>query len=47
MTQRSPLEPYTPNHLYIVSAITIGSNLIVYFLEQVKVNSTGFLQVQG
>lgn len=47
MTQRGPLEPYTPNHLWIVSAITIGSNLIVYFLEQVKLNSTGFLQVQG
>lgn len=41
MTQRGP------NHLCIVSAITVGSNLIVYFSEQVKVNSTGFFQVQG
>lgn len=44
MTQRGPLEP---NHLCIVYAITVGSNLIVYFLEQAKINSTGFLQVQG
>lgn len=47
MTQRGPLEPYIPNHLCIVSTITIRTNLIVYFFEQVKVNSTGFLQVQG
>lgn len=44
MTQRGPLEP---NHLCIVYVITVSSNLIVYFLEQVKVNATGFLQVQG
>lgn len=47
MTQRDPLKPYIPNHLCIVSTITIGCNLFVYFFEQVKLNSTGFLQVQG
>lgn len=40
MTQRGPLEPYTPNDQCITFTITIGPNLIVYFFEQVKVNST-------
>lgn len=45
MTQRGPFEPCALN--YQCTSSTVGPNLIVYFFEQVKVNSTGLLEVQG